>query len=96
MFKFLEICTCELHGRYKGPDVCGSLLTNSFLWRDGMSLNMIIYGGREVAKDTCDLFSMESQSDSPSAEHGNLSAHLPRSRLASQGLEAKPGKVRKG
>ncbi|KAI5277545.1 Protein Dennd6A [Manis pentadactyla] len=92
MLRFLEICTCELHGKYKEPDVYQSLLTNPFLWRDGMSLNMMIYGGREVAKDTCDPFSMESQSDSPSAEHGDLSAYLPRSRLASQGLEAKPGK----
>lgn len=96
MFKFLEICTCELHGRYKGPDVCGSLLTNSFLWRDGMSLNVTIYGGREVTKEICDLFPVEHNSDCPSAEHSNLRAHLPRGRIESQRLQANPRKARKG
>lgn len=59
-----------------------------------MSLNMTIYGHREVAKEIYDLFSLASQSDSPSTEHGNLSANLPESRIASQELQDKPGKAK--
>lgn len=46
-----------------------------------------------MTKEICGPFSVQSQSDSPSTEYGNLRARLPRSRTAAQGLRAKPGKA---
>ena len=91
--RFLGICPHEVHGKYKEPGVCRCLLTTASLQQDGMSLHTTVSGGRQVTKEICGPFSVQSQSDSPSTEYGNLRACLPRSRTAAQGLRAKPRKA---